>query len=137
MSPSPRLNIAHSYQEGSIRFHESHAAQIHIYHTMQGLQRAGHKVSLLALQGRQVLCTQDLQIFKSGKLTASHYGQLGWSGSEIFRWFESGVRRLQTLLHFPYLALFDSYRMAEAGFINLKGYHLIHERFNLLSLGAA
>ena len=137
MSPSPRLNIAHSYQEGSIRFHEPHAAQIHIYHTMQGLQRAGHKVSLLALQGRQVLCTQDLQVFKSDKLSAIHYSQLGWSGSEIFKWFESGIRRLQALLHLPYLALFDSYRMAEAGFINLKGYHLIHERFNLLSLGAA
>jgi len=137
MPPSPRLNIAHSYQEGNIRFHEPNAAQIHIYHTMQGLQRAGHKVSLLALQGRQVLCTQDLQVFKSDKLTVSDYSQLGWSGSAVFKRFESGIRRLQTLLHFPYLALFDSYRMAEAGFINLKGYHLIHERFNLLSLGAA
>src|SRR5215207_3313960 len=137
MSPSHRLNIVHSYQEGSIRFHEPHAAQIHIYHTMQGLQRAGHKVSLLALQGREVLCTQDLQVFKSDKLTASHYGQLGWSGSAVFKRFESGTRRLQALLHLPYLALFDSYRMAEAGFINLKGYHIIHERFNLLSLGAA
>jgi hypothetical protein len=87
MSPSPRLNIAHSYQEGSIRFHEPHAAQIHIYHTMQGLQRAGHKVSLLALQGRQVLCTQDLQVFKSDKLSAIHYSQLGWSGSEILALF--------------------------------------------------
>lgn len=137
MFPSPRLNIAHSYQEGGIRFYEPHAAQIHIYHTMRGLQRAGHKVSLLALQERQVLCTEDLQVFKSDKRTASHYGQIGWSGTAAFKGFESGIRRLQSILHFPYLALFDSYRMAEAGTINLKGYDLIHERFNLLSLGGA
>ena len=137
MSSSHRLNIAHSYQEGSIRFYEPHAAQIHIYHTMRGLQRAGHEVTLLALQGRRVLCTQDLQVFNSEELTANHYGQTGWSGTTIFKRFESGIRRLQSILQVPYLALFDSYRMAEAGYINLKGYHLIHERFNLLSLGGA
>lgn len=40
-------------------------------------------------------------------------------------------------MHLPYLALFDSYRMSEAGYINLKGFELIHERFNLLALGGA
>jgi glycosyltransferase involved in cell wall biosynthesis len=137
MSPSPRLNIAHFYQEASIKFHEPQAAQIHIYHTMRGLQHAGHQVSLLALQGRQVLCTPDLQVFKNDGRTTSHYGQLGWSGTSVFKGFESGIRRLQSELHFPYMALFDSYRMAEAGSINLKGYDLIHERFNLLALGGA
>ena len=137
MSSLPRLTIAHSYQEAGIRFHEPQAAQIHIYHTMHGLQRAGHKVSLLALQGRRVLCTDDLQVFKSDTLTDAHYGQTGWSGTALFKWFESGIRRLQSVLRFPYLALFDSYRMAEAGYLNLKGYHLIHERFNLLSVGGA
>ena len=131
------MNIAHLYQEGGIRFYEPHAAQIHIYHTMRGLQRAGHKVSLLALQGRRVLCTQDLQVFKSDALNASHYGQTGWSGTIVFKRFESGIRRLQSELHFPYLALFDSYRLADAGYNNLKGYDLIHERFNLLALGGA
>ena len=137
MSPSPRLNIVHSYQEGDIRFYEPQAAQIHIYHTMRGLQRAGHRVSLLALQGRQVLCTPDLQVFKSNERSASQYGQLGWSGTAVFKGFESGIRRLQSELRFPYLALFDSYRLAEAATINLKGYDLIHERFNLLALGGA
>ena len=137
MSPSPRLNIAHSYQEAGIKVHEPQAAQIHIYHTMRGLQRAGHNVSLLALQGRQVLFTQDLQVFRSDERTTSHYGQSGWSGTAVFKGFESGIRRLQSELHFPYLALFDSYRMADAGSINLKGYDLIHERFNLLAIGGA
>ena len=131
------LNIAHSYQESGIRFCEPHAAQLHIYHTIRGLQRTGHEVTLLALQGRQVLCTKDLQVFNSNKLLASQYGQLGFSGTALFKRFESGVRRLQSKLHLPYLALFDSYRMAEAGIINLKGFDLIHERFNLLALGGA
>ena len=134
---TPRLNIAHLYQESGIRFSEPHAAQLHIYHTMRGLQQANHDVTLLALQGREVFCTKDLQVFSSSKLQASHYGQLGLSGSNLFKLFESGVRRVQTELHLPYLALFDSYRMAEAGSKNLKGFDLIHERFNLLALGGA
>ena len=137
MIPSPRLNIAHLYQESGIRFFEPQAAQLHIYHTIQGLQQAGHEVTLLALQGREVLCTKDLQVFKSDKLLANQYGQLRLSGTALFKRFESSVRRLQSGLHLPYLALFDSYRMAEAGSINLKGFDLIHERFNLLALGGA
>jgi glycosyltransferase involved in cell wall biosynthesis len=137
VAPAPRLNIAHSYQESGIRFHEPHAAQLHIYHTIRGLQQAGHEVTLLALQGRQVLCTKDLQVFRSENLLTNEYGQLGLSGTILFKRFESGVRRLQSVLHFPYLALFDSYRMAEAGSVNLKGFDLIHERFNLLALGGA
>jgi glycosyltransferase involved in cell wall biosynthesis len=134
---APRLNIAHLYQESNIRFSEPQAAQLHIYHTIRGLQQSNHEVTLLALQGRRVLCTKDLQVFKSDKLLADQYGQLGWSGTNLFKWFESGIRRIQSELRFPYLALFDSYRMAEASHINLKGFDLIHERFNLLALGGA
>lgn len=137
MTTLPRLKIAHSYQQPGIKFHQPQAAQIHIYHTMHGLQQAGHHVSLLALQGRRVLCTDDLEVFRTDRLTESHYGQLGWTGSAPFKLFESGARRLQSMARLPYLALFDSYRMADAGYKNLKGYDLIHERFNLLSLGGA
>lgn len=137
MAVPPGLKIAHLYQESGIRFCEPQAAQLHIYHTMHGLQQAGHDVALMALQGRQILFTPDLQVFKSDKLQPGHFGSLGWSGSGPFKLFESGVRRLQTQLRLPYLALFDSYRMAEAGAIHLKGMDLIHERFNLLSLGGA
>ena len=132
---APKLNIAHLFQESSTRFYEPQAAQLHMYHTIRGLQRAGHRVTLMALQGRQVLCTTDLQVFKNDKLPASEYGQLGISGTAVFKRFESGIRRFQSELHLPYLAFFDSYRMAEAGSINLKGFGIIHERFNLLALG--
>lgn len=131
------LNIAHIYQESNIRFHEPQAAQLHIYHTIEGLQQAGHDVTLLALQGRQVIYTRDLQVFTSDKRTAGQYARPGLAGTSLFKLFESAVRRLQSELHLPYFALFDSYRMAEAGSINLKGFDLIHERFNLLALGGA
>jgi glycosyltransferase involved in cell wall biosynthesis len=131
------LKVAHFYQESGIRFSEPQAAQLHIYHTIRGLQQAGHDVTLLALQGRQVLFTEDLQVFKTDRLPASHYAGLGTSGTGLFRRFESGVRRFQTTFHLPYLALFDSYRVAEAGSIHLTGFDLIHERFNLLALGGA
>jgi glycosyltransferase involved in cell wall biosynthesis len=132
---SPQLKIAHFYQESNIRFSEPQAAQLHIYHTIRGLQQAGHRVILVALQGREVLCTQELQVFKSDRQLASDYAQLGLSGTTPFKLVESGVRRLQAELRLPYLALFDSYRMGEAGSKNLKAFDLIHERFNLLSLG--
>jgi glycosyltransferase involved in cell wall biosynthesis len=134
---APRLKIAHLYQESGIRFFEPQAAQLHIFHTIRGLQQTGHDVTLLALQGREVLCTEDVQVFKSDKRLPSHYGQLRLTGNVLFKRLESGVRRLQSELHLPYLALFDSLRMAEAGSINLKGFDLIHERFNLLALGGA
>ena len=120
-----------------MRFSEPQAAQLHMYHTIRGLQQAGHEVALFALQDRQVLCTEDLQVFQTDRLPASHYAGLGISGTARFRRFESGVRRLQAIFHLPYLALFDSYRVAEAGSIHLTGFDLIHERFNLLALGGA
>jgi glycosyltransferase involved in cell wall biosynthesis len=119
-----------------VQFNAPQAAQLHIFHTIQGLQQAGHEVTLLALQGRQVLCTEDLEVFKNDKRLPSHYASLGLSGNSLFKRFESGIRRLQSIVHFPYLALFDSYRMAEAGVRHLKGVDLIHERFNLLALGS-
>jgi glycosyltransferase involved in cell wall biosynthesis len=135
LSPRLKLKVAHFYQESNIRFSEPQAAQLHIYHTIRGLQQAGHQVALVALQGREVLYTHDLQVFKSDQQFASNYARLGLSGTAPFKLFESGVRRLQSELRLPYLALFDSYRMGEAGAKNLKGFQLIHERFNLLALG--
>ena len=131
------MKIAHVYQESGIRFHEPQAAQLHIWHTLRGLQQAGHEAALLALQGRRVLWTHDLQVFASDRRLPSQYAALGLSGNRAFKLFESGARRMQSALHLPYLALFDSFRLAEAGWKNLAGIDIIHERFNLLGLGGA
>ncbi|OGO34733.1 MAG: hypothetical protein A2Z16_11380 [Chloroflexi bacterium RBG_16_54_18] len=129
------MKIAHIYQESNIRFYSPQAAQVHIYHTMRGLQQAGHEVRLLGLQARRVLFSEDLAVFTTSDLPASYYARQGISGSFLFKGFESGLRRVQSELHLPYLALFDSFRMAESAVIHLKGFDLIHERFNLLSMG--
>ena len=102
---------------------------------MRGLHEAGHEAWLLALQGRKVLWTDGLEIFSRTTLGPEYFGRLGLSGTVHFKHFESGVRRFQSALHLPYLALFDSYRMADAAHHNLRGFDLIHERFNLLALG--
>ncbi len=131
------LKIAYVFQSISTNFSEPFAVQLHIYHQIRGLQQAGHNANLLALQGRRVLYTRDLQVFRTDKVLNSHFGKLGFSGAASFKLFESGVRRIQTGLRLPYLALFDSYRNYDACCQNLQGYDLIHERYNLLSLGGA
>lgn len=131
----PRLRIAHVYQEAAILFSEPRAAQLHIYQTIRGLQHAGHEVKLLALQGRQVLCTPELEVFKNHNLPPSYFARLGLSNTRPFKVVESGIRRLQSTFHLPYLALFDSYRVFEAACLNVTGADLLYERFNLLSLG--
>jgi glycosyltransferase involved in cell wall biosynthesis len=125
------------YQESGIRLSEPQAAQLHIYHTLRGLQQAGHEVALMALQGRRVLHARNLDVFRTDSLPASGYARLGLSGSGPFKLFESGVRRLQAQFRLPYLALFDSYRLAEAAGRHLGGTDVLHERFNLLALGGA
>jgi glycosyltransferase involved in cell wall biosynthesis len=131
------MKIAHLFQGSGISFSESRAAQLHIYHTIHGSQQSGYDVALLALQGRQVLFTRDLQVFKTDELVDTHFGVLGLSGSNPFKLCESGIRHVQTRLKLPYLALFDNYRMYDACCQNLSGYDLIHERYNLLSMGGA
>ncbi|MGD9093560.1 MAG: glycosyltransferase family 4 protein [Anaerolineales bacterium] len=118
-------------------FSETKGAQIHIYHTIRSLQEMGHTVSLLTLQGRRVLFTEDLGVFQGSEINSQHLGRIGFSDNHMFKVFESGVRRIQREVKFPYLALFDSYRMYDACRQNLADYDILHERYNLLSLGGA
>jgi glycosyltransferase involved in cell wall biosynthesis len=131
------LKIAYVYQSTGTNFAEPFAVQLHIYHQLHGLQQAGHRAALVALQGRSVLCTDSLRVFQSDGLTAGDFGKLGLSGSKLFKLFESAVRRVQRELSLPYLALFDSYRTYDACRRKLKGYDVIHERYNLLAMGGA
>lgn len=131
------LSIAHLFQAPGTDFREPGAAQLHIYHTMRSLQEGGHHVALMALEGNRVLFTDELELFQKAPAADSHYTALGPSGMKAFTFMEGGVRRVQQKLALPYWALFDSFRMYDASVRNLKGYDLIHERFNLLSLGGA
>ncbi len=132
-----KLKIAHLFQSSHIDFSDPQAAQIHIFHTISSLQARGHQVSLLALDGLRTLYTTDLGIFQSAGVKERYYGRSGWVNKQPFLWFERVIRRVQREVRFPYLALFDSYRLYDGCKHNLKNTHVIHERFNLLALGGA
>jgi glycosyltransferase involved in cell wall biosynthesis len=131
------LKTAYIYQSIDTNFAEPFAVQLHIYHQIHGLRQAGHHANLLALQGRRVLCTTNLQVFQHNEQPDSDFGKLGLSGTKIFKLVESAIRRVQKELKLPYLALFDSYRIYDACRQNLQGYDVIHERYNLLAFGGA
>lgn len=131
------MNIAYLFQSIGFQFWQSFAVQLHIYHQIRGLQQIGHNVSLLGLHGKRVLCTDDLAAVRAGRLTSAHFGKLGVTGSAPYTLAEGAVRRIQSMVRWPYLALFDSVRMVDAYQKNLRHYDLIHERYNLMSLGAA
>ncbi|MEX2030622.1 MAG: glycosyltransferase family 4 protein [Anaerolineales bacterium] len=131
------MKVAYIYQSIDTNFAEPFAVQVHIYHQIHGLQQAGHHVNLLALQGRRVLCTSNLQVFKDNHPPESDYGKLGLSGTKAFKVVESAIRRVQAELKIPYLALFDSYRTYDACSQNLQSHDVIHERYNLLAFGGA
>jgi glycosyltransferase involved in cell wall biosynthesis len=127
------LRIAYAIQNvGGIDFSRDIGDTVPVKQTLRGLINAGHEVTCLRLLGRSVVGADD-----PNNLEEFWAARLGLSGSRPFLGFESGVRRLQRLLRFPYLALFDTYRFYEACIRYLPNYDLCHEHNGLLSAGAA
>jgi glycosyltransferase involved in cell wall biosynthesis len=131
------LKIAYLFQNINTRFDISRAEQLHTHFTIQGLQERGHQAFLMALQGREVIFSGDIDAIRRGCLKNGHFGKLGMSGSSKFKKMESAVRRMQTELKLPYYALFESFRIYDAGYHNLRGWHLLHERYNTPAVGGA
>ncbi|MGD8750767.1 MAG: glycosyltransferase family 4 protein [Anaerolineales bacterium] len=111
---------------------EDVGSAILIKSTVRGLQAAGHNVIVSRLTGRSVLQFDDIR-----KLDPARRAALGLSGTQIFQLVESGTRRIQRELKFPYFALFDSYRFYEACIHFLPKFDLCHEYGGVFSLGAA
>lgn len=126
------LHIAYVMQNVGVDMASQVGQAILIRHTIEGLEKAGHQVSLFSLQGRTVHRVDDLT-----HLENVHLAPLGMSGKRPFLLTESAVRRLQGMLHLPYLALFDSYRFYEANLRLLPAFQVCHEYAGLLSVGAA
>ncbi len=133
-----KLRVAYLFQNTGTDFSKPYAAQLHILHTIQGLQKRGHHASLMALYPkRRVIYTDDLDAVVSDRLADSHFARIGKSDGKILRFFESGLRRIQSLFDLPYMALFDDFRMYEAARYNLLGIHVIHERYYGTAIGGA
>jgi glycosyltransferase involved in cell wall biosynthesis len=119
-------------QNTGVDIDSSVGAPILVKNTVFGLNKAGHKVSLLSLQGNKVVFIEDVN-----HLQNKEHLSYGLSGTKLFRLFESGVRRLQKSIHFPYYAVFDSFRFYETCNKVLPGYSICHEYQGLFSIGAA
>lgn len=107
-------------------------APVLVKNSVRSLQRSGHQVSILALQGRSVYWVDDVSQPEIRRKV-----QTRWTSTKALLWFESGVRRLQRELHLSYYALFDSLRFFEACNKWLLSYDICHEYQGLLSPGAA
>jgi glycosyltransferase involved in cell wall biosynthesis len=131
------MKITYLYQSDGYTISQPRAASIHIVSIMKHLLLLRHSARLMTLFGRKVLLTANLQALLEKTLTSEDFCDPGISENKTFRFVESGIRRIQRSIHFPYLALFDSLRIAEAATRNLQETDVIHERYNLMSIGGS
>jgi glycosyltransferase involved in cell wall biosynthesis len=127
-----KWRIAYVIQNAGNDLAEDVGQAILIKHTIRGLRRADHLVSVFRLQGRTV--AQMDNVFNLSDVRSV---SPGFSGTGSFLFAESAVRRLQRELRLPYLALFDAYRFYEACCRFLPDFTLCHEYGGLFSIGAA
>ncbi|MEW6085916.1 MAG: glycosyltransferase family 4 protein [Chloroflexota bacterium] len=138
ISTDKKLRIAYLFQNIGTDFSKSYAAQLHILHTLRGLQERGHFASLMALYPKKrVIYTDNIDAVVGNRLGEEHFARTRKREGRFLRLFESGVRRLQSSLRLPYLSLFDDYRMFNAARDNLNDIQLIHERYNGIAVGGA
>lgn len=111
---------------------QSHPIAISVRNIVQSLQRAGLYVNYFDLHGRQVNRIMDVATPE-----ARSSARLGFSGWAPFCVVESIVRRIQRIVKWRYLALFDSVRFFDACMHALPGFDICHEHNSVLSIGAA
>ncbi|HEX7976731.1 MAG TPA: glycosyltransferase family 4 protein [Anaerolineales bacterium] len=100
---------------------------IHVRQVIRELNRMGHSVRLLANQQGQTWKSNDLEAFEPVQVRRLEHGPL--------RWIEGGVRRVQTELKLPYLAMFDTLRFSSACLQELADCDLFYERMGWMGYG--
>jgi glycosyltransferase involved in cell wall biosynthesis len=126
---SNSLSIAYLLQKPGILLSTT-GAKTHVMHIIDGLQAAGHKVTLLGIQGRSIIHTNSVDEIK-------YRNSSGVSGTWLFKFIESVVRRAQTGLNFPYLGIFNSFRFYEACLYNGNNIDVFHQRQGVMDIGGA
>jgi glycogen(starch) synthase len=121
------LKIGYIMQANAADMFTVSGPQLHVSAVVQGLQKRGHQVRMVAIQQKQILWTDDLQNWRPGEFR--------WSKSPLFRLFERPLRGTQRRLHLPYFRLFDSYRFSDACVSALAGYDILYERDGIMSYG--
>jgi glycosyltransferase involved in cell wall biosynthesis len=105
------------------------ATALHIQSVIQGLERRGHKVQLVAIRNSRPHYTNDWQNW----IPIETKGQQ----RTALRIAERIIRGIQSRLNLPYLNLFESYRFAQACTSALQDCDVLYERFWLLGSGGA
>jgi glycosyltransferase involved in cell wall biosynthesis len=93
------------------------------------------QVRLVEIQGRTVRVTDFSDHDDTGSTPTETSADLGITGTKLFKFIESGVRRIQTELHIPYFSVWDSLRLSEGCCRALAGYDILHAHFDLVPLG--
>jgi glycosyltransferase involved in cell wall biosynthesis len=133
LGKTKKFRVAYAIQNvGGIDFSQDFGDTVPVKYTLRGLRKAGYDVSCLMLRGLEVVGIDNVADLKSvWKIP------LGISDKKPFRFFESGVRRIQRELQIPYFAFFDGFRFYEASYRCLPQFTLCHEHNGLFCVGAA
>ena len=99
----------------------------HVREVIAGLARRGHDVRTLVRLNGRILSSDDLSEFNP---IAAH-----WMDRGPLRWFERGVRRVQSELHLPYAAMFESLRFRQVCLQELRNFDLLYERLSWVAYG--
>ncbi len=125
------MNIGYLMQEGPARLDSKPLSgpSVHVRQVIAELTRQGHRVRLLAKFDNQLWLYE----------TPDHRRpvSVSWLERSPLRLLESVVRRLQTMLGLPYLALFDALHFAAACHQELSDCDLYYERFGWMGYGGA
>lgn len=123
------MKIGYLMQEGVADVLESPPSgpSVHVIRVIEEVKKLGHQVVLVVKSGRQVCISEDLIAFQRIDLDALDRG--------IFRLFERGIRRIQSVLHLPYANFFDSLRFAIACRKALSDCDILYERFGWIGYG--
>jgi len=110
-----------------VELHTQNSPLLRIQYLLDSLRNRGHRVTFVALDHPNVVFTDRWNLNQAARLAVSRSG--------VFRLLESCTRRFQGFLRIPYFALIDSFRFYEACSLNLKGYDILHQRFELFDWG--
>ena len=128
-----RFRVAYAIQNvGGIDFSQDIGDTVPVKQTLAGLRRFGHEVTCFMLKDRLIVGIDDILHRED-----EWYAPQSLAGGRIFRFVESGIRRMQRVLKLPYFAFFDFYRFYEASYRCLGDYSLCHEHNGLFCGGAA
>jgi len=123
------MRIGYLMQVGvpDMRVHPLSGPANHVKQVFNELQGLGHQVRLMAYMGGQIWQSDNLEDFEPISLP--------WIDKSPLWLLESAVRRVQSELHLPYLAFFESLRFAWACRQVFSGYDVFYERMGWVGYG--